>query len=53
LCDKIKQNEVRRACGLCGEKRNVYKVFMGKSEGKRLLGNHAHRREDNIKVDLK
>jgi len=53
LHDKIKQNEVVGACCLCGEKKKVYKVFMGKSEGKRLLGKHAHRWEDNIKMDLK
>jgi len=53
LHDKIKQNEVGGACCLCGEKKNVYRVFMGKSEGKRLLGKHAHRWEDNIKMDLK
>ena len=35
-----------------GEK-NVYRVSMGKSEGKRLLGKHAHRWEDNIKMNLK
>ena len=53
LSDKIKQNEVAGACGLCGEKRNVYRVFMGKSEGKRLLGKYTHRWTDNIKMDLK
>ena len=34
-------------------KKNVYRVFMEKSEGKRLLGKHAHRWEDNIKLGLK
>jgi len=42
LHDKIKQNEVGEACCLCGGKK-VYRVFMGKSEGKRLLGKHAHK----------
>jgi hypothetical protein len=51
----IKSSKMRLegACGLCGEKRNVCRVFMGKSERKRLLGKHAYRREDNIKMDLK
>ena len=55
LHDKIKQNEVRLegdvAC--VGRKKNVCRVFRGKSEGKTLLGKHAHRWEDNIKMDLK
>jgi hypothetical protein len=34
-------------------KRNVYKVVVSKSEGKRLLGRPRRRYEDNIKVDLK
>ena len=38
---------------MCGEKKNVCRVFRGKSEGKTLLGKHAHRWEDNIKMDLK
>jgi hypothetical protein len=35
-----------------GEKRNVYRSLMRKPEGKRLLGKHRSRWEDNIKVDL-
>jgi hypothetical protein len=35
-----------------GEK-NVHSVFKGKSEGKRSFGKHAHRWEDNVKIDLK
>ena len=35
-----------------GEKRGVYRVLVGKPEGKRPLGRHRHRWEDNIKVDL-
>jgi len=35
-----------------GEKK-LYRVFMGKSEGKRLLGKYAHKWKDNIKMDLK
>jgi hypothetical protein len=36
-----------------GEKRNAYGDFMEKPEGNRPLGRHAHRWEDNIKMDLK
>jgi hypothetical protein len=35
-----------------GEGRAVYKVLMGKPEGKRLLGRPGRRWEDNSKVDL-
>jgi hypothetical protein len=33
--------------------RNAYSIWVGKSEGKRLLGRTRRRREDNIKMDLK
>jgi len=35
-----------------GERRGVYRVFVGKPEGKRPLGRPSRRWEDNIKVDL-
>jgi len=35
-----------------GESRDVYRVLVGKSEGKSLLGRPRHRWEDNIKMDL-
>jgi hypothetical protein len=34
------------------EKRNVYRLFVGKPEGKRSLGRPRHRWVDNIKMDL-
>jgi hypothetical protein len=34
------------------ERRSVYRVVVGKSEGKRQLGRHKRRLEDNIKMDL-
>ena len=36
-----------------GDSRNVYRVLVGKPEGKRPLGRPRHRWEDNIKTDLK
>jgi hypothetical protein len=36
-----------------GEKRNKYNVLVMKPEGKRLLGRHRCRLEDNIKIDIK
>jgi hypothetical protein len=35
-----------------GEERNVYRVLMGKPEGKRPLGRPRHRWEDGIRMDL-
>jgi hypothetical protein len=36
-----------------GEKRNVYKMLVGKPEGKRSLGRPRRRWVDNIKMDLR
>jgi hypothetical protein len=36
-----------------GEGRGVYRVLVGRSEGKRPMGRPRHRWEDNIKVDLR
>jgi hypothetical protein len=35
-----------------GEKRNVYRLLVGKPEGKRPLGRLRRRWIDNIKMDL-
>jgi hypothetical protein len=35
-----------------GEKRNVYRLLVGKPEGKRPLGRPRHRWIDNIKMHL-
>jgi hypothetical protein len=35
-----------------GYRRGVYRVLMGKREGKRSLGRPKRRWEDNIKMDL-
>jgi hypothetical protein len=35
-----------------GEGRGVYRVLVGKPEGKRLLGRPRHRWEDNVGMDL-
>jgi hypothetical protein len=34
------------------EKRNVYRLLVGKPEEKRLLGRPRHRWMDNIRMDL-
>jgi hypothetical protein len=39
-------------CGTNGGKRNMYRLLVGKPEGKRPLGRPRRRRIDNIKMDL-
>jgi hypothetical protein len=34
------------------EERNAYEILVGKSKGKRPVGRHRCRLEDNIKMDL-
>jgi hypothetical protein len=36
-----------------GEKRNAYRILVGKPEGNRRLGRRRHRWVDNIKMDLR
>jgi hypothetical protein len=36
-----------------GEMRNVYRILVGKPEGKRPLGRPRRRWEDNIRMDLR
>jgi RNase P/RNase MRP subunit p29 len=36
-----------------GEKKNAYRILVGKIEGKRLLGRPRRRWEDNIKLELR
>jgi hypothetical protein len=50
----IKSRRIRWAGQVAhiGEKRGVYKVLVGKPEGKRPLGRPRRRWEDNIKMDL-
>jgi len=40
--------------GTCStiERRGIYRVLVGKSEGKRPFGRHRRRWEDNIMMDL-
>jgi len=50
--DKIEKNEMGRACSAYGDMRGVYRVLVGKPEGKRPLGRPRFRWEDSIKMDL-
>jgi hypothetical protein len=36
-----------------GDKRNAYKILVGKPEGKKPVRRHRHRWVDNIKMDLR
>jgi hypothetical protein len=51
----IKSRRMRWAGNVArmGEKRNAYRILVGKSEGKRSLGRRRHRWVDNIKMDLR
>ena len=40
------------ACGSYGGGEGVYRVLVGKPEGKRPLGRSRRRWEDNIKIDI-
>jgi hypothetical protein len=42
-----------RACGTHGERRNAYRILVGKSEENRPLGRTRGRWEDNIKMNLR
>jgi hypothetical protein len=39
-------------CSTNGDKRNAYRLLVGKPEGKRPLGRPRRRRVDNIRMDL-
>jgi hypothetical protein len=49
---KVEEDEVGGTCGTDGEKRNVYRLLVGKPEGKRSLGRPRRRWMNNIKKDL-
>jgi hypothetical protein len=40
------------ACSTNGEKRNAYRLLVGKPEGRRPLGRPKRRWVDNIRMDL-
>jgi hypothetical protein len=50
--DQFKEDEMDRACSTNGEKRNAYRILVGKPEGKRPLGSPRRRWVDNIKIVL-
>ena len=50
--DKIEKKELFGACSAYGERRGVYRVLVGRPEGKRPLGRLRRRWEEKIKMDL-
>jgi hypothetical protein len=51
--DEVKEYEIGRACSTRGEKRNAYRISMGKPQGKRPLGTPRCMCEDNIKMNVR
>jgi hypothetical protein len=49
----VKEDEMDRVCSTNGEKRNAYKILVGKPEEKRPLGRPRRGWVDNIQVDLR
>jgi hypothetical protein len=49
----VKEDEMGRASSTNGEKRNAYRILMGKPERKRPLVRPRRRRMENIKMDLR
>jgi hypothetical protein len=51
----IKSRKMRMggACNTIGEKKNAYRIFVGKPKGKRPVGKPRRRWVDNIKMDLR
>jgi hypothetical protein len=50
--DKMEKNEMGEACRSDGEGRGVYRVFVGKPEGKRPMERSRCRWKGNINLDL-
>jgi hypothetical protein len=50
---QVKANEVGGACGTHGRGEKVYKVLVGKPEGKRPLGRPRRRWEDEVRMELR
>jgi hypothetical protein len=53
LNDQAKKDEMGGACSTNVEKRNAYRIFVGKPEEERPLGRPRRRWVDNIKIDLR
>jgi hypothetical protein len=47
------ESEMGRVCSIHGEKRNAYRILVGKAERKRPLGTPRCWWEDSIKMNLR
>jgi hypothetical protein len=52
LNDQLKKNEMGKYVAHLGDRRDAYKVLVGRPEVKRPIGRPTCRWEDNIKMDL-
>jgi hypothetical protein len=52
LSDRVEKNEIGEVYCAYGERKSVYRVLVGKPEGKRPLGRQRLRWKNNIKMDL-
>jgi hypothetical protein len=50
--NQVEESEMGGAYSILQEKRNAYRLLVGKPEGKRPLGRPRQRWENNIKMDL-
>jgi hypothetical protein len=48
----VEEDEMGGPCSSNGEKRNAYRLLVGKPEGKRPLGRPSYVWVDNIRMDL-
>jgi len=53
LAIKLRRMRWAKHAARVGDRTGVYRVLVGKPEGKRPLGRPRHRWEDNIKMDLR
>jgi hypothetical protein len=51
--DKVKEDEMGRACSTNGEKKSACRIVVGNPEGKRPLGRPKRRWMGIIKMDLR
>jgi hypothetical protein len=49
---QVAEDDMGGLCSTNGEKRNAYRLLVGKPEGKRPLGRPRHRWVDNVRMDL-
>jgi hypothetical protein len=50
--DQVKDDEMGMPCSTNGERKNAYRILMGKPKGSRSFGRPRRRWVDNVKMDL-